>query len=87
MNKAVRNQIDAVIGALTGKQAAAGLNGPAQQPVAPSRKGLKGFTTWQDEAAVKQFKALAVELGVPVQKLQAEAMNMVFAKYRKPPIA
>jgi hypothetical protein len=54
---------------------------------APSRKGRKAMTVWQDEAALKQLKLLAVDLGVSQQALVAEGINHVLAKYGKPTVA
>ena len=54
---------------------------------APSRQGRKPVTIWQDPAAVKQLKLLAAETGISQQKLAAEALNLLFVKHGKPPIA
>lgn len=56
----------------------------AQQP---SRKGRKQLAFWQDALVVKELKALAVEQGMTQQALMSEAINLVFKKYGKPPIA
>jgi antitoxin-like ribbon-helix-helix protein len=56
-------------------------------PVPPSRRTRKSFTTWQDEAALKQLKHLAMELGLSQQALIAEGINHVLAKYGKPTVA
>ena len=55
--------------------------------VPPSRANRRAFTTWQDEAALKQLKQLAAELGVSQQALIAEGINHVLAKYGKPTVA
>jgi hypothetical protein len=63
---------------------------PARPPAsyrAPSRANRKAVTTWQDEAAVKQLKHIAAELGVSQQALIAEGINHVLAKYGKPTVA
>lgn len=51
------------------------------------REGRKSYTTWFDEACVRQIKQLAAEQGVKQQDLAAEAYNLLFAKYQKPEIA
>ena len=56
-------------------------------PTPPSRITRKAITTWQDAVAVQQLKDIAGERRVSQQKLIAEALNMVFAKYGRPPIA
>jgi hypothetical protein len=55
--------------------------------IPPSRRVKKAVTTWQDTTAVQQLKDLAHERGVSQQKLIAEALNLLFAKYSKPTIA
>lgn len=55
--------------------------------VAPSRERRKPLTTWQDEAALKELRALSLETGKKQQALVAEALNMLFIKHRKPPVA
>jgi hypothetical protein len=48
---------------------------------------LKPITSWHDPAARQQFKLLAVETDKTEQKLIAESLNLLFAKYSKPTIA
>jgi hypothetical protein len=65
---------------------------PAQKgqtawPIPPSRRSKKALTTWQDAAALKQLKQLADEQGISQQRALAEALNLLFAKHGKPPIA
>jgi hypothetical protein len=59
---------------------------PAYRPP-PSRETRSAMTTWQDDAAIKELKRLAVELGTTQQALIAEGINMVLAKYAKPTVA
>jgi hypothetical protein len=59
----------------------------ASGAVPPSRKTRKAITTWQDAAAVKQLKALAHRTERSQQELIAEALNLLFDRYRKPPVA
>jgi hypothetical protein len=60
---------------------------PAAAYRAPSRANRKALTTWQGEAALKQLKHIAAELGVSQQALIAEGINYVLAKYGKPTVA
>jgi hypothetical protein len=59
----------------------------AAYAVPPSRAHRKAMTCWVDEAALKQLKHLAAELGVSQQALIAEGINHVLAKYGKPTVA
>lgn len=52
-----------------------------------SRVGKAGLLTQHDPAVIQQLKALAVEEGTTQQKLVAQALNMLFAKYGKAQIA
>ena len=63
-------------------------DGDAAKPyVPPSRKNRKSFTTWIDEAALKELRDLSHATGRKQQELIAEGLNYVLAKYRKPPVA
>ncbi len=55
--------------------------------IPPSRQGRKAITTWQEEAAVRQVKAIALEQGCTQQHALAEALNLLFAKHGKATIA
>jgi hypothetical protein len=55
--------------------------------IPPSRQGRKAITTWQEEAAIRQLKALALEQGWTQQRAVAEALNLLFGKLGKPTIA
>ena len=56
--------------------------GDAAKPyVPPSRKNRKSFTTWIDEAALKELRDLSHETGRKQQELIAEALNMLFVKH------
>ena len=57
----------------------------AQSP--PSRVGKKTIAGHFDPAAARQLKALAVDQDRTVQALLGEALNDLFAKHGKPPIA
>jgi hypothetical protein len=54
---------------------------------APSPQNRKSLVSWQDEAAIKELKRLAVELGTTQQALIAEGINLVLAKHRKATVA
>jgi hypothetical protein len=60
---------------------------PAPSPVPPSRRKRTAITTWQDTAAVKQLKDLAHKTERSQQELIAEALNLLFERYKKPPVA
>jgi hypothetical protein len=72
---------------------AVGINlGPRDQPavkpeIPPSRQGKIGINTYHDPAVAQQLKLLSAEKGISQQKLMAEALNMLFAKYGKGQIA
>jgi hypothetical protein len=85
---------DAVLGALekrAGKvqpEAPAGTAAAAAAPSRPpSRKTRQSMTVWQEEAAIKQLRLLAVEQDMSQQELVAEALNLLFSRYGKQPIA
>jgi len=62
--------------------------GDAAKPyVPPSRKNRKSFTTWIDEAALKELRDLSHETGRKQQELIAEALNMLFVKHGKRRVA
>ena len=65
---------------------------PTGQPVETStrpayREGKKAFSTWLNEKAIRQLKALAAEEGRTVQDLMVEMINREFARKGKPEIA
>lgn len=55
--------------------------------VPPSRQGKKAITGHFDPAVSKQLKQIALDRGTTVQALLAEAMNDLFVKYKRNPIA
>lgn len=59
--------------------------GPALRP--PSRAHRMSHTTWQDKAAIKELKRLAIELGTTQQQLIAEGINHVLQKHGRPGVA
>ncbi|MBD2358579.1 hypothetical protein H6G41_28890 [Tolypothrix sp. FACHB-123] len=55
--------------------------------VPPSRAGKKAIAGHFDPAVSKQLRQLALEEDSTVQALLEEALNDLFSKYGKPPIA
>jgi hypothetical protein len=53
----------------------------------PSRQGTKAITVHFPEEVRRQLKAMAGENGRDVADMVAEALNLLFAKYRKPELA
>jgi hypothetical protein len=53
----------------------------------PDRAGRTAMPFWVPVAARKQLRILAAELDSTQQDLMTEALNMLFQKHRKPPIA
>ena len=60
---------------------------PPKAPRAPSRRGKKGHTTWLEPEVIKALKQLAVETDRTQESLVREALNALFKRYGKPPIA
>jgi hypothetical protein len=73
----------------------AGANTPKASPrarqsgaaVPRSRQGRRGLLTYHDPMTIRQLQELALEQDTSQQKLVAEALNLLFVKYRMPPIA
>jgi hypothetical protein len=55
----------------------------------PRRKNTqkRAMTTWQNPEALKQLKLMAFEMNVSQQELVAEALNLLFAKHKRPTVA
>jgi hypothetical protein len=60
---------------------------PAPKPVQPSRRATKAITVHYPAEVRRQLKLLAAEQGRNIDDVVAEALNLVFAKYRKAEIA
>jgi hypothetical protein len=60
---------------------------PKSKSAAPSRRGLKVISGHFDPAVSRQFRQLALERDDTVQGLLAEAINDLFVKYHRNPIA
>lgn len=54
---------------------------------APSRQGKKGITGFFDPSVSRQMRQLALDQNKTIQGLLQEALNDLFSKYGKPPIA
>jgi hypothetical protein len=54
---------------------------------APSREAMKAATFWQSPEAWRQLKHIAFEHDVSQQALLGEALNALFARYGRPPVA
>jgi hypothetical protein len=67
----------------TGPEAASA----APKPLQPSRRETKAITVHFPEEVRRQLKALAGEQGRHVDDMVAEALNLLFVKYRKAEIA
>lgn len=55
--------------------------------VAPSRQGKRGVTAFFAPEVTKQLRLLAAEEDRTVQSLMEEALNEIFRKFGKSPIA
>jgi hypothetical protein len=53
----------------------------------PDREGRKPMPFWTTEAAKKQLRIMAAEMDTSQQDLMTEALNLLFQKHAKPPIA
>jgi hypothetical protein len=51
------------------------------------RKDQRRIITWHHKAVKAQLKQIATEQDTTIQKLMAEAINKLFIKYKKGPIA
>ncbi len=60
---------------------------PSATKQQPSRKGTKAVTGHFDPAVSKQLKLISIETENTMQVLLAEAINDLFHKYGKKPIA
>ena len=60
---------------------------PAVRQQSPSRVGKKPVTVYYDKQAHLQLKILALERETTIQGLHEEAVNDLFVKHGKPPIA
>jgi len=60
---------------------------PHQRYHAPSRDKLRAATFYQSPEAWRQLKRIAFEHGVSQQALIGEALNQLFQRYGRPPVA
>lgn len=56
-------------------------------PLPPSRQGKKTVAGFFDTAVSTQLKQIGLDNNLTVQDLLTEAINDLFKKYKKPPIA
>ncbi len=59
----------------------------AERPLQPSRRQTKAITVHFPEEVRRTLKALAGEQGRHVDDMVAEALNLLFARYRKSEVA
>jgi hypothetical protein len=74
----------------SGATVSVGLQSSSQQTQTadqPSRRDTKAITVHFPEQVRRQLKALAGEQGRYLDDMVAEALNLLFAHYRKPEIA
>lgn len=64
-----------------------GVVAPKHKSQEEARRDQKQITTWHDKAVKAQLRQIAAEQDTTMQRLMAEAINMVFTKYGKGPIA
>jgi hypothetical protein len=60
---------------------------PKRTEPVDTRKDQKQIVTWHNKAVRNALKQLAMEQETTIQKLVAEALNMLFIKHGKGPIA
>jgi hypothetical protein len=61
---------------------------PSERPtLAPSRRGKRNVSAYIDATAAKQLRLLAVECDSSTQGLVEEALNDLFRKHGKSPVA
>ena len=60
---------------------------PAIRQQSPSRVGKKPVTVYYGKEAHLQLKFLAAERETTIQELHEDALNALFVKHSKPPIA
>ena len=60
---------------------------PSSRPTAPARRGRTGITTFLAEEPHRQLRQLALDERRSGQALIVEALNDLFRKYNRPPIA
>ena len=66
---------------------AGGVERPKPTPRQKNRKELKGLLTYHRPAVLKQIKMIGIENDKNQQQLMIEAINGLFIKYGKAPIA
>jgi hypothetical protein len=87
MTKDRKSILAALKGGLSRSAAAPQAAPEAATYIPKSRQGKKALLTHHDPAVLAQLKQLALDENTTQQKLIAEALNMLFSRYEKPPIA
>ena len=64
-----------------------GSESPSEKQQSPSRIGKKPVTVYYGKEAHLQLKILAAEMDTSIQELHVDALNALFVKNGKPPIA
>jgi hypothetical protein len=85
--KASDQPVNQVSGQVTVSSSVEAAKAPPNKYVPESRQGKKGLTGYFDPAVLKQLKILSAEKETSQQQLIAEALNDLFVKNGKPPIA
>ena len=80
-------QVDKTADTAAGAAAAPADTSAAARSVAPSRVGKKVVAGYFDPAVAKQLKQMTVDQDTTIQALLVEALNLLFTKHGKPPIA
>jgi hypothetical protein len=60
---------------------------PADTALPPSRQGKRAIAGFFDPAVSRQLRQLGLDRDASIQALLAEALNDLFVKYDRPPIA
>jgi hypothetical protein len=60
---------------------------PQPRPQAASRQSTKAITVHFPEEVRRQLKGMAAEEGRSMEDMVAEALNLLFARHRKPELA
>jgi len=60
---------------------------PTPQAATVARRGTKAITVHFPEDVRRQLKSLAAEEGRSMEDMVAEALNLLFARHRKPELA
>ena len=89
LGSALRNSGASVAGEVAPESSSPSIITPAPRPqAAPAvRRGTKAITVHFPENVRRQLKSLAAEEGRSMEDMVAEALNLLFARHRKPELA